>query len=148
MHSVCTEIVLISLIIGFPGQVQWTLSHLLNLVFFDFLGPHPRHMEVLRLGVKLELQLPDYTTAGAMRDSSRVCDLHHSSQQRRILSPLREARDQTCVLMDTNQIHFHWTTMGTPKVLFFWKWNCQPELCREDRMEMKSSIEMTTETIL
>ena len=33
--------------------------------------------------------------------------LHHSSQQRRILNPLREARDQTCVLVDASQIHFH-----------------------------------------
>ena len=31
-----------------------------------FLGPHLRHMEVPRLGVELELQLPAYTTATAM----------------------------------------------------------------------------------
>ena len=36
-----------------------------------------------------------------MPDLSRICDLHQSSQQRRILNPLSEARDQTCVLMDT-----------------------------------------------
>ena len=30
---------------------------------FVFLGPHPWHMEVPRLGVELELQLPAYTTA-------------------------------------------------------------------------------------
>ena len=29
---------------------------------FCFLGPHLQHMEVLRLGVQLELQLPAYTT--------------------------------------------------------------------------------------
>ena len=39
-------------------------------------------------------------------DLSHVCDLHHSSQQHRILNPLSEARDQTCVLMDASQIHF------------------------------------------
>ena len=33
---------------------------------FDVLGPHPRHMEVPRLGVELELELPAYTTATAM----------------------------------------------------------------------------------
>ena len=33
-----------------------------NLVF-GFLGPHPWLMEVTRLGVKLELQLPAYATA-------------------------------------------------------------------------------------
>ena len=30
---------------------------------FFFLGPHPCHMEVHRLGVKSELQMPVYTTA-------------------------------------------------------------------------------------
>ena len=33
------------------------------LLLFCFLGPHPRYMEVPRLGVKSELQLPAYTTA-------------------------------------------------------------------------------------
>ena len=32
--------------------------------------------------------------------------LRQSSQQHRILNPLSEARDGTCVLMDTHQIHF------------------------------------------
>ena len=49
-------------------------------------------MEVPKLGVKLELQLPAYTTATATPDLSRVCDLHHGSQQRRILNLLSEAR--------------------------------------------------------
>ena len=34
--------------------------------FFVFLGPHPWHTEVPRLGVELELQLPAYTTITAM----------------------------------------------------------------------------------
>ena len=50
-------------------------------LFTVFLGPHPQHMEVPRLGVELELQLPAYTTATATRDLSHVCELHHSSQQ-------------------------------------------------------------------
>ena len=56
-----------------------------------FLGPHPRQVEVLRLGVEWELQLPAYTTATAMQDLSHICDLHHSSQRRQILNPLSEA---------------------------------------------------------
>ena len=60
-----------------------------------------------------ELQRLAYTTARAMPDSSRICDLHHNSQQRRILNPLSEARNQTCVLLGTSQIHFHCTLMGT-----------------------------------
>ena len=63
------------------------------LSFFFFLGPYLQHMEVPRLGVELELQLPAYTTATAMPDSSRICDLHHSSWQHQILNPLSEARD-------------------------------------------------------
>ena len=42
---------------------------------FFFLGPHLRDIEVPRLGVKLELELPAYTTATATRDLSGVCDL-------------------------------------------------------------------------
>ena len=61
-------------------------------------------MEVLRLGVELELQLQAYTTATATWDPSHVCDLHHSSRQHWILNPLSEARDQTCILMDTSQV--------------------------------------------
>ena len=31
-------------------------------------------------------------------------DLHHSSQQHRILNPLSEARDLTHILMDTSRV--------------------------------------------
>ena len=62
-------------------------------VLFCFLGPHPRHMEVPRLGVKLEPQLLAYTTATATQDPSHVCDLYHSSEQCWILNPLSKARD-------------------------------------------------------
>ena len=65
------------------------------------------HMEVSKLGVKLELQLPAYTTATAMPDPSRVCSLHCSSQQCWILNPLSEARDRTLVLMDTSRVCYH-----------------------------------------
>ena len=61
--------------------------------FFCFLGPHLQHVEVPRLGVELELQLPAYTTATAMPDLNHLCDPHHNSQQRQILKPLRETRD-------------------------------------------------------
>ena len=64
-------------------------------------------MEVPRLGIKSELQLPAYTTATAMWDPSYVCDLPHSSQQRQILNPLSEAKDGTCVLMDTSRVLIH-----------------------------------------
>ena len=86
---------------------------------FVFLGPHQQHMKVPRLGGKSELQLPAYATATATWDLSHVCDLHPSSRQCRILNPLIEARDRTCVLMDPSQIHFHCAMMGTPECEFF-----------------------------
>ena len=44
-------------------------SELLNFFFFFcFAGPHPRHMEVTRLGVESELQLLAYATVAAMQD--------------------------------------------------------------------------------
>ena len=63
-------------------------------------------MEVPRLGVESELQLPAYPTATGMPDLSHICNLYHGSQQCRILNPLCEARDGICVLMDASQIHF------------------------------------------
>ena len=87
--------------------------------FFCFLlGPHLWHMEVPRLEVELELQLPAYTTATAISDPNHICDLHCSAWQCWILNPLSEARNRTCVLMDTSQIHFHWAMTGNPRTLF------------------------------
>ena len=61
--------------------------------FFSFLGPYPCYIEVPRLGIKLELQLPSYTTATSTWHLSRFCDLHHNSRQCWILNSLSEARD-------------------------------------------------------
>ena len=61
-------------------------------------------LEVPRLGVELELQLPAYATATATPDPSRMCDLHHSSGQHQILTPLREAKDRNCNLMVPSRI--------------------------------------------
>ena len=79
-------------------------SFVLFVCFFCFLGLHPQHMEIPRLGVESELQLPAYTTATATQDLSRVCDLHHSSGQRQILNPLNKARDGIHVLVDISQV--------------------------------------------
>ena len=50
-------------------------------------------MEVPRLGVQSELQLPAYATVTATPDPSCIFDLHHSSWQSGILNPLSETRD-------------------------------------------------------
>ena len=73
-------------------------------LFLFFLGLHLRHKEAPRLGVESELQLLAHTTATAMQDPRSSCDLHHSSWQCQIPSPLSEARDPTLLLMDAGQI--------------------------------------------
>ena len=84
----------------FRGNIILAFNFLFYLFYFCILGPQVWHMKISRLRVKLELQLPVYTTATAMQDLSCVFDLYHSSQQHWILNPLSEARDWTCVLMD------------------------------------------------
>ena len=71
---------------------QCTKIHWFLFSFVCFLGPH---MEVPRLGVQSELQLPATATATATQEPSCVCDLHHSLWQHRILKPLSQAKDQT-----------------------------------------------------
>ena len=71
---------------------KWeTISIPVGTIFFVFLGLYLWYMEVPRLGVELELQVPAYTTATL--DPSCVCNLHHNLQQLWILNPLREARN-------------------------------------------------------
>ena len=77
---------------GLAAQ-RWGLQCMNFFFFFVFLGPHPQHMDVPRLGVKSELQLPAYTTTTATQDRSHVCNLHHSSWQCQIFNSLCEARD-------------------------------------------------------
>ena len=64
-------------------------------------------MEVPRLAVKSELELPAYAIAIATRDLSRICELHHSSPQCLIPDLLIKAKDRTLILMDTSRICFH-----------------------------------------
>ena len=68
-------------------------------------------MDVPRLGIQSELQLPATATATATPDPSLDFDLHHRSEQRRILDPLRKARDRTRNFM----VRFRCATMGTPQ---------------------------------
>ena len=74
-------------------------------VVFWFFGLHLWPMEAPRPGVHSELQLPAHATATASQDLSCICGLHHSSRQHWILTSLTEARDQTCIHMDTSWLH-------------------------------------------
>ena len=78
-----------------------------SFFFFFLIGPLLQHMDVPKLGVKLELQLRAFATATAMPDPSHICDLHCSSEQHQILNPLSGARDQTHIFMDTSQVCDH-----------------------------------------
>ena len=88
------------------SKIQCFLFSFFSFSFFAFLGLHLQCMEVPRLEVESELQLPAYPTATATRDPSHVCNLHHSSQQCWILNLLSKARDQTHILVDTSWVHY------------------------------------------
>ena len=62
-------------------------------------------MEVPRLALESELQLPAYITATATQDLSLIWDLDHSSQKCQIFNPLREAGNQTYILMNPSGVH-------------------------------------------
>jgi len=87
-----------------------SIPHRQHFFFLSFLGPYPWCMDVPRQEVKLELYLPAIATATATRDPSQICDIHHSSRQCRIPNLLWEARNQTCIIMDTSPC----ATTGTP----------------------------------
>ena len=93
---------------------KWLLKSFFFLLFRTTLVAY----EVPRLRVKSELQLLAYTIATATWNLSRLCYLHHSSQQRWIPNTLSEARDQTHIPMDTSWIGFRCTTTGTPSSPF------------------------------
>ena len=99
-----------------------SLVALFFIFIFCFLGLHPWHMEVPKLGVEWELQLLAYTTVTATQDSSHVCNLHHSSPQSQIPNSLGKARDRTCILKNTSWICFHWATAGTFPLLRYDGW--------------------------
>ena len=74
-------------------------------------------MEVPRLGVQLELQLPGNATATATQDPRG--DLYYSSWQSRILNLLSEAKDWTCNLKVPRQICFAVSWWELQKMSFF-----------------------------
>ena len=94
--------------------------------FFCFLGPHPPHLEISKLGVQLEMYPPAYTTATTPPDPSGIFNLYHSSCKCWVLNPLRGVLDGTRVLMYTSQVCFHWAMMGTPPIfpVFFFFFFC------------------------
>ena len=62
-------------------------------------------------------------------DPSRICDLHCSSQQHRIINPLSEDRDWTLVLMDTSQVHLKSSAPGSCPFSFGWTLSSARMVC-------------------
>ena len=86
-----------------PSRHSFNLSSFFRVCVF--LGLHLGHMEVPRLVVELQLQLPppqpqEHQIRAAFATYTRV------ALQHRILHPLSEARHGTCVLMDASQTRF------------------------------------------
>ena len=91
----------------------------LFVLSYFILGLPSQHMEVPRLRVESDLQLPAYTTATATPDPSRICNLHPSSQLLFCPSGLA-AFEHLKVLL---RHHFH-------RVTYLFKWviiDCHPE---------------------
>ena len=76
-------------------RTYYTLHHF----FFSFLGLHPWHTEIPRLGGELELLA--YTITTATWDPSCLCDLYHSSWQHWIPITLRPGIEpaSSCILV-------------------------------------------------
>ena len=70
-----------------PFTTELFFFGFVSFCFVCFLGLHPRHMEVPRLGVQSELQLPAYTAATATRDPSHVFNLYLYLLLRAMLDP-------------------------------------------------------------
>ena len=72
--------------------------YLYFLLLFLLLELHLQHMEVPRLGVQSELQLPAYTTATGTSNLNCIFNLYQ------ILNPRSNARDQTHILLDMGRV--------------------------------------------
>ena len=92
--------------------------YLFNL-FSGLQGMQVQHMEVPRLGVESDCSCQPTPQPQATHNSRYICNLHHSSQQCRMLNPLRGARDGIRILMDASWVRFCWATTGTPELYTF-----------------------------
>ena len=128
--------------------------------YFVFLGVHPHHMEVPRLGVESELHRPAYTTATAtaMQAPSCVCDLNHSSWQQCLTHWPRPGIKSTSswILWGFGSVNC-WARRGTPIQIIF-KWCCvsvaikihsrkSPELLRMGRSSHCGSMKTNLTSI-
>ena len=104
-------------------RIKMNISSWFFLLTFFLFRATPMAYGVPRLGVELELQLSAYTTATAILNLSRICDLSHSLYQHWILNTLSKARIWTHILWILVSFLTHWATMVTPRFLFVWKYS-------------------------
>ena len=97
-------------------SVDWFFNIFLFICLFDFLFM-TAPVAYGNSQARSRIRAAACATAIAMPDPSHMCDLHHSSRQCGILSPLSEARDGGHVLMDISWVHYHWATTGTQNIL-------------------------------
>ena len=93
-----------------PFFISWKFLFFYFFIFkiyFCFLGLHPLHMEVPRLGVKSQPQQHQIW--------ARICDPMPQLTAISERNPLSKAGDQTYDLMVPSWILFCCTTKGTPK---------------------------------
>ena len=105
-----------------PGE-RWVALHILWLLgefFFLFLWLPLCRMDVPRLGVEWELQLPAYPSATATSDPSHICDLHCSCDNARSFTDW--ARPGINIGGHIRSLTY-WATMGTPDLFFSFKIN-------------------------
>ena len=81
--------------------------------FFLFMATPPAYGSFRARG-QIRAAAASLTTGTATHILSCICNLHHSSQQCWILNSLSEARDRTCLLMDTSLVCHHGATVETP----------------------------------
>ena len=84
---------------------SWSVFIVTHFIYLVFLGWHPRHIEIPRLGVEWELKLLAYATATAMPDPRQVCDLHYSSWQCWILNRVQGSKPRPHGYQ-TSRVHY------------------------------------------
>ena len=100
-----------------PSGLWWVPVTYKKILFF-FLWSHLQHMDVPRLGVKSELQLPAYTTVTATRDLSLIFNVRALSNTRCLTHWARPGFEAGFSWILVGFL-IRWATMGTPQKKFF-----------------------------